>query len=117
MSTHPNTILMVALKPDGLTRKTLRDILAEGDTRVEDDVKIGENYYHTLAMESGYDEGYQISGDEGDVIIFNMITYGYGRKIAWEELEAEKNVLEEWAKQICERHHCTYQIFVTANYW
>jgi hypothetical protein len=40
-----------------------------------------------------------------------------GETIEWGKLEAQKNSLETWAKAVCEKHHCTYEIFITANYW
>lgn len=118
MSTHPNVILAVALTPDNLTRKTLRNILEESETdSFGDGVKIGKHEYNSLVMESDYDEGYQISGDEGDIIFFDLVTYGYGETISWRLLEEQKEELEKWVKDICSRYSCTYNIFVTANYW
>jgi hypothetical protein len=55
-------------------------------------------------MESDYEDGYQISADEGDIIIFDMITYGYGEKVEWSKLVAQKDALEVWALVACERH-------------
>lgn len=43
MSSHPNVILMAVLKPDNLSRKTMRDILLEAGVVEEDDIKIGGN--------------------------------------------------------------------------
>lgn len=68
-------------------------------------------------MEEEYNESWQIQAKEGDIVLHDFITYGYGKKIIWAALENQKNNLEAWAKGICERHHCTYKIFVTANYW
>lgn len=118
MSTHPNALLILALTPDGLARKTWRDILAEsGVSDPEHDIKIGGEEYHHCVMESDYEDGWQIAGKEGDIIIFDLVTYGYGEAVTWEKLEAQKNALEEWGRGICERHHCTYEIRVGANYW
>lgn len=117
MSTHPNVILMVVLKPDGLSRKTMREILVEAQVGVDYDIKIGSTEYHHIVMESDYEEGYQISGEEGDLIFFDMVTYGYGEAIIWEKLEQQKQDLEQWAIEICKRHHCNYTISITANYW
>ena len=119
MSTHPNAILMAVLTPDNLARKTYRDILTESD-HDETDIRLGGengNEYHTLVMESEYDDDYQITANEGDIVVFDMVTYGYGDTITWDRLEEQKNQLEEWAKDICKRHHCSYQLVVTANYW
>ena len=119
MSTHPNTILLCILKPDDLARKTLRLLRADmGITEDDDeDFKIGSEKYHVKILESDYEEGYQISADEGDILVFDLVTYGYGEKISWEKLAAHKEELEEWAKQMCEKFSCSYTIWVTANYW
>lgn len=117
MSTHPNVILMASLKPDGLSRKTMRKILVEAYSGQDGDVMISGIRYHSLIMESNYNEGYQISADEGDLVFFNMVTYGYGENVKWSDLEEQKQLLEEWSSNICNLHDCTYKIYVTANYW
>lgn len=115
MSTHPNAVLLLILKPDDLARKTYRAILQEADR--EDDLIIGGERYNIDVMESDYAEDYQIAAKEGDIIVFDMVTYGYGEVIEWDKLAAQKAALEEWAKGICERHKCSASFFVTANYW
>jgi hypothetical protein len=120
MSTHPNAILMVVLTPDGLSRKTMREIrISAGiqDSDVDRDIKIGSAEYHTLLMEDEYNEGYQLSGKEGDIILFDFLTYGYGDSIGWDRVESQKAELEAWAEAVCEKHHCTYAIRISANYW
>ena len=85
MSTHPNAILLLTLTPDDLARKTLRNILEEakvykwneeGVIDFEGEIKLGDNRYHHKVMESDYDEDMQISAKEGDIIIYDMVTYG-----------------------------------------
>lgn len=117
MSTHPNVLLVLALTPDGLSRKTMRDILSDLVVDAFDDVTIGAHQYHHLIMESDYDEGFQVAANEGDLVFLDMVTYGYGETVAWDELEAQKNELAEWAEQICQVHHCSWRVYVTANYW
>jgi hypothetical protein len=117
MGEHPNVLLIARLTPDGLARKTMRDILAESEHEVDDDIDVGGVKYHHHIMEEEYYESYQISGKEGDLIFFDLVTYGYGEEISWEKLEAQKNVLEAWAKQTCEKHSCGYEIVVSANMW
>jgi len=118
MSTHPNTILMVALSPHGLTRKTLQAIRDEaGVTEDYHEIKIGGRDYSATVFEGDYDEGYQIASKEGDIVLHQHITYGYGESVTWDELQKAKEELEEWAKGICERHACDYQIRISANYW
>ena len=119
MSTHPNVILLCRLKPDDLSRKTLRSIRVEMGVGEDDDAdfKIGEGSYHVQIMESDYDEDWQIGGDEGDILVFDLVTYGYGESITWDKLTAQKAELDEWAKKICEKFSCSYTVVVTANYW
>lgn len=126
MSTHPNAILLLALTHDDLSRKTWKNILNEakvykynepGIIDEEGEIKICENNYHHRVMESGYDKGMQISAKEGDIVVFDMVTYGYGDVIEWEKLVDQKNKLEEWAIAMCGKFNCSYKIFVTANYW
>lgn len=120
MSTQPNAILLLCLKPNDLARKTLRAILAEKGNEADSEdarVKIGAEKHSIMVMENGYDEGFQITADEGDIIVFSYVTYGFGERIAWDNLVEKKAAFEAWAKGICERHKCSYSIFVTANYW
>ena len=117
MSTHPNAILLLTLTPEALARKTMAAILLETNTDPNDEIKIGSEEYHHKVMEYDYDEGWQIAAKEGDLLFFKFVTYGYGQQILWEKLEAQKQELEEWAKGICERYHCTYKISISANYW
>jgi hypothetical protein len=117
MSTHPNVVLMARLTPDGLSRKTMRDILATQNLEDDADILIGgKNYPHDV-MESDYLEGYQLSAKEGDLVFFDLVTYGYGEVISWDELQMQNDSLEKWAKETCEKFHCSYEIVVTANYW
>jgi len=122
MSSHPNAMLLLVMTPDDLARKTYRAILAELDdsrTPEESDgyVKIAGADYHSQVMEEEYDENHQVQAKEGDIVFWDLVTYGYGDRVPWVKLEVQKNALEEWAKGICERHRCKYEIFVSANYW
>jgi hypothetical protein len=118
MSEHPNVILMAKLTPDNTSRKTMRDILAaHGITDSDDDIKIADSGYHHVVMESDYEDGYQIGAKEGDLVFFDLVTYGYGETIVWEKLQSQKDQLEAWAKDIGARFKCSYEIHVTANYW
>lgn len=124
MSTHPNVILLLTLTPHGLARKTFKAILDEAAVppeHIDDDgsasVKISGEDYHARVMENDYYESQQISAKEGDLVFFDLVTYGYGEVVAWEALAVQKATLETWAKDICERHACDYAIYVTANYW
>jgi hypothetical protein len=121
MSTHPNAILAIRLTPDGLSRKTFREILEEREPkdRMDDDttIEIAGTRYHSFIMEDDYHESWQVSAKEGDIVLLDMITYGYGATITWKQLDDQRAVLESWARKVCEKHNCQYEIFVTANYW
>jgi len=117
MGQHPNVILLADLQPDGLSRKTMRDILTEFAVSEDDEIKIGENDYSHLVMEEDYDEGYQISAKKGNLVFFDFVTYGYGESISWEKLNTQMLELKIWADDVCKKFHCSYQIRVTANNW
>lgn len=123
MGTHPNAILLCTLTPDGLSRKTYRDILLENGSQEEEDptgtsiVRIDGTDYHIRVMELDYDKEFQVSAKEGDILVNDFLTYGYGEQIEWSKAEAQKQALEAWAIGVCERHHCSYNISITANYW
>ena len=118
MSTHPNVILMAVFTPDDLSRKTYRAMCDElGDDVADMGFKIGQRNYNLTIMESDYDDSWQISAAEGSIVAHDYLTYGYGEVVTWEDLTAAKEALDEWARSICERHHCTHSIQITANYW
>lgn len=117
MGTHPNTMLLAVLTPNGLTRQTARAIISESGVEEDSDIKIGKEDYHLVIMEGDYDEGFQISAKEGDIVLMDFLTYGYGDTKNWDSVESQKKELEEWCKGICERHQCTYQIKISSNYW
>ena len=118
MSCHPNAMLILALTPDGLARKTYRAILADAGIDSDGSFKIGGKFYHQHGvMENDYDKGNQLGLPEGTIYVFSLVTYGYGETIKWADLEAQKVALEEWAKAVCEKHNCSADILVSANYW
>jgi hypothetical protein len=112
MGTHPNAVLVLALKPTGDAVETYDAITGD-----DDKIDIGGESYRAQLMEDSYDEDYQIAANDGEIIVFNLVTYGYGDTIDWDKLEAQKKALEQWAADICARHGCSHRIFVTANYW
>jgi hypothetical protein len=120
MGTHPNVILLLVLTPQGLSRKTRKELVDEFGKfpeHLDTDLVIADKDYHQEVMEDDYDESWQISASEGDIIVFDLVTYGYGKKVSWESFEEQKKELEAWAIQVSEKYHCSWRIFVTANYW
>lgn len=122
MGAHPNVLLMVVLTPKGLARQTMKAILQDEigkdyDRESADQIKIGDQEYYPLVMESDYDEGFQISAKEGDLVFHDHATYGYGVVIAWAELEKRQAALAAWGKRVGEKHNCDYRVDVSANYW
>lgn len=120
MSTHPNAILICHLTPDDLARKTYRAILADAGHDPDEDspsLKIGGADYSIKIMEESYDEGYQLSGVPGEIIVFDMVTYGYGEEVRWEKLTDQKAALEAWVADVCAKHKCSARFAITANYW
>jgi hypothetical protein len=122
MSTHPNTILCAAFTTDDLPNKTYRAILSEVPNPHDYDlpdlnIPIGDNEYHTL-LYNQYDTELQITAKQGQIIVYDFVTYGYGETIEFYELLKRKEELEMWANDICIRHRCSkVEFFVTANYW
>lgn len=117
MGTHPNVLLIAILTPDDLARKTYRAILAEAGVEGDADIPIGGDKYHHEVAEEDYLESWQIQAPTGSLVFFDLVTYGYGEWVAWDTLAAQKQELEEWARGICERHKCSFEIRISANYW
>jgi hypothetical protein len=116
MGTHPNAMLQCVFTPDDLARKTYRAVLTEYADNFND-IKVGGETYHTMIMESDYNEDDQIAAPEGTIVLWNLVTYGYGRSIKWDDLVKAKEALEAFAKEVGAKHHCSYEIRVSANYW
>lgn len=118
MSTHPNAMMILALTPDDLARRTYHAILAEAGIDQDGSFYIGGEKYHCHGvMESDFDEDIQVGLPEGTIYLMTHVTYGYGVTITWKELEEKKKALEEWGKGVCNRHTCTQDILISANYW
>lgn len=115
MNTNSNVVLLLALTPDDLVRKTYRKILEQMNDGHEDFITISGNDYYHIVMETEYEPTFRVAANVGDIVLFDMVTTGSGDLIAWEQLEKQKNSLEEWAKVVCERFSCSYKIFITAN--
>lgn len=131
MGTHPNALLVAELSPNDLPRKTYKDLKVEcGEDPDDDDLEVliptgiesenrweREDSYHTFLAEDDYNESNQITAAVGSIVLWDPVTYGYGERIEWDKLEAQKQRLNEWCKYISEKLNCTYRIYVTANYW
>jgi hypothetical protein len=139
MSTHPNVLLIAVLTTNDLSRNTMLEILEEAGAKKNDKIRLpggkaetvedrradreallnapnSLGLYHTV-MENDYDEGWQISAKEGDLVFLAMLTYGYGEYVLWDALASLREILDEWCKGVCERHRCKYEIRISANYW
>ena len=121
MSTHPNAMLLLELKPDDLSRKTYRAILEDAGVKDDGDdsqgIKIGPHEYLHRVMEDDYYEPSQVAATPGSIVLWDLVTYGYGERIGWGDLETRKMDLERWAQDVCKKHKCSYGIFISANYW
>lgn len=121
MGPRPNAMLILKLTPDDLPRKTFVAICKESgfDPKNSDNhkIKIGDLNYRIMVAKDCYDDEWQMSANEGQIILHDFLTYGYGEDIAWSEVARRASALEEWAKKACERHSCTYRIYISANYW
>ena len=118
MGAHPNIILMACLTPDGLSRKTMRDILFDAGIYDNDTALVlgpehfGEVFSHHI-MESDYYENYQIYAKEGDLVFHTYLTCGF---ISMDVLNARIRKLTDWASATAKKHNCSYRIELTANY-
>lgn len=119
MSTHPNVMLQCVLTVNDGTRKTQRALedAFPGKYPDEGGVKIGEREYHLTVMESDYDEDWQISADEGQIVLHEYLTYDYGDTVTLNELLERVGTLKAWAETAKEPHGFTYEIRIGANYW
>jgi len=59
----------------------------------------------------------QIEAPQGSIVFYTFLTYGYGARMKWLNVVAYKEALENWAAGICERHNCTAEISIGANFW
>lgn len=119
MSTHPNVMLQCVLTVDDGSRKTERALLEDyaGTGMYDDYVKIADLHYKVSVMGSDYDEGYQISADEGQIVLHEYLTYGYGETVDFETVCKRAAELKEWAESAKEKHKFSYVIRIGANYW
>lgn len=122
MSAHPNVILMVALTPDDLPMKTYREIMASApnphEYPLEDiQVTIGASNYTVKCFTEDYDEDIQISAQAGQIVVYDLVTYGWGEYVTWAHLEKQKSELASWAEDICGKHKCSMELRVSANHW
>lgn len=120
MSTHPNVILMLVLTPDESSRKTFRSICSDAGAEIEEgsaQIRIGERTYTARVMENEYDDDFQISASEGDIVVYTFMTYGYGEKVDWDSLSIRRSELDAWAMPAASAHKCKAVVYVTANYW
>lgn len=131
MSTHPNALLIAELSPNDLPRKTYRALKVElGKDPDDDDLDVYiptgvesekrwemQDDYHTFLAEDGYNKSNQIMAVAGSIVLWDAVTYGYGERVEWDKLDAQKRRLDEWCARMCEKLQCTYKIYVTANYW
>jgi hypothetical protein len=131
VSTHPNALLIAELSPNDLPRKTYKALKVElGKDPEDDDLDVDiptgvdspnrwelVDSYHTFLAQDGYEEDKQITAAPGSIVLWDPVTYGYGERIEWDKLAAQKDRLDDWCKGICEKLQCTHKIYISANYW
>jgi hypothetical protein len=112
-------MLQCVLTVNDGARKTQRALKAAypGKYTDEDRIKIGERDYSLTVMESDYDEGYQISADEGQIVLHEYLTYGYGETVAVDDMLARIAAVKAWAEEAKGPHGFTYEIRIGVNYW
>jgi hypothetical protein len=108
---------MAVLTPESNPRETAKAIAEANNANEYDQILIGGVQYRCLLMRDEYDSNDQIGAKEGDFVVFDLVTYGYGATITWQNLCDRQQALEVWAAMASEKFHCKHEIFVSANYW
>lgn len=113
-------MLLCHMTTDGTARKTFREIAEHEEAEISEGsftIKIGGRSYTVSVMEEDYDQDMQISGEEGQIVLHDFLTYGYGERLSLDALNMAIEELQHWAMQASKRHHCAYEISIGANYW
>lgn len=116
MSRNSHVVLVAQLIAESDSAAVYRSIIDPTDTEDGVEVAIDNEYYTVFLAEDGYCDEWQISAAPAAVVVFCYVTSDYGELIPWEKLEARKNRLEAWCKEVCQKHHCSFKIGLTANY-
>jgi hypothetical protein len=111
-------MLLLVLTPDDPTRETMRSIVTDaGGDADSPKIKIGGENYTVTVMEDDYDDSHQLHAKEGDIVLHDFLTYGYGEKLAWAKVVERAAALQAWADVAREKYRCTTQVYIGANYW
>lgn len=134
MGNHPNSILMAIIKGPDETSVNWDEKDDNYDVEYhnfnnfcstfninpeEGEILIDGNIYYVMPSSEGDSSGYHIYGDnDGDILIWDYISYGYGDYIDWDRLHLQKVALQNWCDEIkFKLPGFEYKIVVTANYW
>jgi hypothetical protein len=120
MSMHPNTLLLAVLKPldDNVDSfEIMKKYFSSGEDENYGYVTIKQKDYTCKQLIDGYDEDYQIEVDEGDIVLFTMVTYGYADKTPWNAVKKQELYLSDWLFSVRKEINCSYEIYLTANMW
>lgn len=90
----------------------------EGDEDGDDGFEVvisGRSYTATVFDEEEYDDGYQIEGKEGQIVLHEYLTYGYGETVEFSEVVRLVNNLRAWADD--RSMIFDHSVRIGANYW
>lgn len=122
MSRHPNVMIQLVLTP--LDREFNFysyfgwALPLEEEEEFELEQTIGDHdYYVTVFTESneGFDDNWQINGEEGQIIIHRMLTGDYGDTVTFDELVGFVNDMSTWIAS--HSAHFGWEVRIGANYW
>ena len=114
MSSHPNTLLMLQLSPNEPSIDVKHLLDAECDSEGDCTIKLG-GFDYSVATDDENDM--QIRVPEGSAVLHDFLTYGYTDVVNWNEVPAIVDALKTWAEAFCDKHNCSYHIYIGANFW
>ena len=123
MSMHPNTMLLAILKPKYTGECIFEKIWNQIADEDGEEGEYGELYLRNSSYKcinyskDSYLEDYQIELEEGEVAIFDMVTYGYSDKTEWNKVEQQKKELEEWLVEYSNKIDFSFVMYLSANLW
>jgi len=115
MSQQPNALLILIFQPTNSPEEVYNEILDKYGNP-EDDIEI-ENEIFRVYFSNGISNEYSVSAPKDSIVFFNHITYGYEKKILFEDLLKIKESLEAFGNKIQEEFEGKHSIYVSANYW
>lgn len=136
MGMSPNAILLLVVTPKDDAVQTYKNILKDENLECpivelnEDGTNeneyyypdypsitiSGKDFYSKFCKDDSYEEGVGITSKKNTIILYSYIA-SWDENTRWSFVEDLKNKLDNWAKLTSKKHNCTYEFFITANYF